>query len=304
MRNPINTLLAMLMPSTTAQPDTAPPRQPVRMIAGGRDFPELCQLAEDWKGGIDFDGYRVNQLKADGIRAVYIDGRIVTREGVPLDCAMHCQPGLRRLEADYGHPMVFDGEYVADDGFNATLAEQRKGEGSGVFWLFDAIPHGAWVLGGYDVPIEVRLADLRFRADKAQSLFVGMLDFKIQNAADTIAWVRELWAAGFEGIVSKKGGSHYSRMRSREWLKVKELHCNVCTVVDTVERDGKLRSIIVRGAEPGAKPITLTGGWSEVQAASILHNTARGAPVNVEAEFYLTTGKVRTVRSPKFKGLL
>jgi hypothetical protein len=306
MRNQINKLLSLLTPKADAKPDAAPRRAAARVIAGGAAFPELCQLAVDWPvdEAIAFSGYRLNQLKADGIRAVYIDGRIVTREGMPLDCAMHCQPGLRRLEESYGHAMVFDGEYVALDGFNATLGELKAGKGEGVFWVFDALPHGAWILGGTEISVEERLGSLKRRIDRdaAQSLFVGMLDYRIQTADETRNWTREIWAAGYEGIVSKRLGSGYARRRTDDWRRLKEKHTHDGRVIDIAVKDGKLRKVTVAGAA-GYPPIVVSTGWTLDEAAEIMARDAKGVPQMVEVEFQLTTGLKRSVRGARFNRL-
>src|SRR3546814_4870697 len=79
-------------------------------------------------------------VKIDGIRCLHIDGRLVTLEGQPFNAARHCLADLQALERYYGEPMVFDGEYAEEGGFEETLSTYRKGEGYGTLWLFDAVP--------------------------------------------------------------------------------------------------------------------------------------------------------------------
>lgn len=313
-----NSLVGLLMPETVAAPDVKPSPAPLRVIHGGSAAPELCMLPVPWddvsaaaaeeRASRQRD-LNVVQLKADGINAVYIDRAIVGgREGAPLDCALHCQPGLARLEAAIGAPTVFFGEYVANGGFSATLAEHRRGRGEGVFWIYDAIPYAAWLTGAdYEVPIEQRLADLRTAFTGAETgLFVGMLDFWILDAGETEAKAAEVWTVGYEGLVRKRLGSSYQRRRSNDWRKVKERFRAPCSVIDTIHRDGALHAIIVRGPEPsGSKPLKLTGGWTASEAESIDIGMADGSEGRiVEVEFGLSTGETRTVRGAKFKGLL
>lgn len=311
-------VLGMIAPPQIAILDQVPDATPIRMVEGGPAARELVMLPSEWDGldaaaALESErrvrDVRLAQVKADGINALYIPRRIIGgRDGAPLDCALHCQPGLQRLEQAYGEPMVFAGEYVALDGFNATLSEHRRAAGEGVFWLYDAVPHAVWVTGrDYAVPIEQRLERLRaaFHSINA-GLFVGMLDFWLLDAGEMRAKAHEVWAAGYEGLVSKRLGSPYVRARSTDWRKIKQRFCRPCEVLDTIHRDGKLRSIIVRGPDSaGSKAITLTGGWSDSEAESIDIGMADGSAGRIVAvEFGLTTGKVRTVRSPKFKGLL
>jgi hypothetical protein len=314
----LDALTGMFRPDRNDVADVAPPAQPPRLIVGGSAAPELCMIACDANlpAGREAEiiaeqsrtPHRVVQLKADGINAMYLEGRMITgREGTPLECALHCQPGLRRIEDAMGTPTVFFGEYVANDGFNATVGEHKAGKGDGVFWLYDAIPHGAWVTGDeYLVPIEQRLNTLRrafLGTDVGQ--FVGFLDFWLLTPAETAAKAAEMWAAGFEGLVSKQAGSGFARRRDDRWLKVKQRFTVKCPVVDTIERDGQLRTIIVRGPEmAGRKTIKLTGGWDLHQADTIKRGMAMtGDGVDVSVAFELTTGTTRSIRSPKFKGI-
>jgi hypothetical protein len=318
-REIVTRLAGLILPSTARLVDTPPPAAPPRVIVGGAAAPELCMIPSErrvmvcGKSMPDFTGFgsgrRVAQLKADGINAMYLDGRVIGgREGGPLDCALQCQPGLQRLEEAFGHPMVFFGEYVANDGFNATLAEHKAGRGEGAFWLYDAVPHGAWVTGhDYEVPIERRLTDLRDRFHGADAgLFVGMLDWWLLDAQETAAKARELWAAGFEGLVSKEAGSGYSRRRDPCWWKVKERFEAPCAVVDTIHKGGKLHTVIVRGPEPSnSKPLRLAGGWSEREAETIDIGMADGSQGRIVAvEFELTTGATRSIRGARFAGLV
>lgn len=311
-------LTGMFRPDRNDVADIAPPPQSPRMAVGATAASELCMIPVDANLPYGREAeiiaeqartpHRVVQLKADGINAMYLEGRMITgREGTPLECALHCQPGLRRIEDAMGTPTVFFGEYVADDGFNATLGEQKAGTGEGVFWLYDAIPHGAWVTGKeYMVPIEQRLNALRCAfAGTHVGQFVGFLDFWLLTPAETAAKAAEVWAAGFEGLVSKEAGSGFARRRDDRWLKVKQRFVVKGAVVDTIERDGQLRSLIVRGPEMSStKTVRLTGGWDLHQADQIKRGMSlTGNGVNVQFSFDLTTGTTRSIRSPKFKGI-
>lgn len=309
----LDALTGMFRPDRNDVADVTPPAQSPRMLVGATAAPELCMIACDPRGDNGFDPLptdapRVYQLKADGLNAMCAEGAVISgREGTPLNCALHCQPGLRRIEEALGTPTVFFGEYVAQDGFNATLAEQKRGYGDGAFWLYDAMPHGAWVTGKeYLVPIEQRLETLR-RAFLGTDVgpFVGYLDSWTLTPAQATAKAAEIWAAGFEGMVSKEAGSGFARRRDDRWLKVKQRFVVRGPVIDTIEKDGQLRSIIVRGPEMSStKTVRLTGGWSIAEADAIKRGMSlNGDGRDVQFSFDLTTGTTRSIRSPKFKGI-
>lgn len=190
----------------------------------------------DWKEDSALPARVAVQLKADGVRALYIDGRIVTREGAPLDCARHCLDGLRRLEEHFGEPMFFDGEYVEDGGFNATLRAMRKGQGAGVTWLFDALPMREWRANTSLLDQEARLAQLARVIPHAESRNVGMLGHWIMTPLEATRKAAELVDLGYEGIVAKDARSTYSRQRTSSWLRLKAALTLDCVIMDIAGR--------------------------------------------------------------------
>lgn len=315
-----NHLFGMLMPGAASRRDEPAPATPPMQIPGARSAQQLAMLCTDGvlpKGPADWldpktmrPERRHVQLKADGIRAIYIDGRIVTREGAPLDCALHCQPGLQRMiEKCEGIPMVIDGEYVAQDGFAATIQEHKRKKGEGVFWAFDCLPLEHWQRGGSPWPIEDRLAILRdMIVNHNDSLFVGMLDAWFLTPEETAAKVREIWAAGGEGVVSKTAGSPYVRERSADWLRLTETHIARGPIVDMMtKKDGTLKNIVVNVLDrTSPKPMTVVvgNGWSAAEGRTLLA-MHQGAYTEhsmwAEVSFKLTTGASRQVRGARFR---
>src|SRR3546814_2766686 len=100
---------------------------------------------------------RSSRSKQNGVRALALQGRIVTREAVPLDCALHCADAIRHIEREYGEPMVIDAEYVEAGGLGATLSAMRRGEGAGMLFLFDAVPYREWQVNRFTTPLRARL---------------------------------------------------------------------------------------------------------------------------------------------------
>lgn len=314
-----NRLFGLLQPDATSVRDAPAAPTPPSLIQGAHAAKELVMLPID---GIDAKGNphvtltqrRLVQFKADGIRALYVDGRIVSREGAPLDCALHCQPGLARIEKAFGASLVFDGEYVAQDGFAATLAEHKRGTGEGVFWAFDVLPLADWRAGRCDVAVEDRIDFLRDLVRDCDSLFVGMLDAWTLTPTEADAKAREIWAAGGEGIVSKRLGSPYVRARSDDWVRVKQNHTVDGIIVDMAGRqDGTLRSIVVRpiGSDGAGslQPVVVGTGWSAAEGMRLLsvfnaqHALSEAEPMWAEISFQLTTGAKRSVRGARFHRL-
>lgn len=282
------------------------PHEP-RLIPGAAIAPELCMLPTDTSEA-DIASLRqvVVQLKVDGIRALWIGGRILTREGTPFDAALHCEPALARLEAAFGEPMMFDGEYVEEEGFDATVTAFKRREGNGVLWLFDAIPMHEW-RGEFRQPAlnqVQRLERLRTHLLAADSPFVGMLDHWVLSGHQAIAKARELWAEGYEGIVIKAVGATYHRDRTNTWQRLKRVFTVDAPIVDVIAKDGKLKSIMVR-TEHG--PLRIGTGWTEADGKA-LHDAWTFQPdgdaqLMAEISYQLSTGVKRSIRGARFHRL-
>lgn len=217
--------------------------------------PSLCQLASDWRGTVDPHGTWA-EPKMDGVRALRRRGELVTREGVVLHGIAHIARRLDRLERAFGEPMMFDGEFVVDGDYPATLRHVGRGaraEDSGTLWLFDAVPLTAWEGDGDDRPLvqrktaivdawEAMLRDDERRAlsweweagshgrpEPADAVAV-MPDEWLEDAAAVRRRAAEIWAAGGEGLMLKDADAPYRRNRSAAWRKVKRTGWSVRTI--------------------------------------------------------------------------
>lgn len=303
----INPMLGLIMPGYGDRAAAARVPEPIRVMPGAGRFVELCTLARDVEpeqlDQLPNAERRLVQLKADGVRAIYAEGRIVSREGVPLDCALHCQPALRRLEEAFGRPMMFDGEYVEEDGFTATISAQRKGEGYGTIWLFDAVPLEDWVAGGGDAPALWRLQELRKRVMAAESPFVGMLDFWEMGPAETRAKFAELVREGYEGLMTKDPASPYVRARSDAWRRLKGRFSLHAPIIDVLKKDEALQAILVRVPDQ-TKPVRLSRGWTPEEAKRIMSGFKAGYDLKAMVRYELSVGATRVVRGAVFQHLV
>jgi ATP-dependent DNA ligase len=203
-----------------------PPPLPERDPRFVRGPAELCALATKWDGTVPTGGLIV-QEKADGIRALWIDGRLVTREGNPIGGTSHIAAALAALEQAFGRPMMFDGEFQVDGALRPTLRHfaggGRYGD-AGHLFLFDAVPLEDWRADRCQMPLTARLEAL----DAAGAALVG-------DAVSVLRWrlcaspgavrvaANAVWARDGEGLISKASGSLYRRRRDAAWAKVK--HC-------------------------------------------------------------------------------
>lgn len=191
---------------------------------------QLCQLAGVWKGDVAPHGTLV-EPKIDGVRALWIMGRLATREGADLAGVGHIAEACRAIEAVAGRSIVLDGELQAGGSFGATLshiARQGRGGDAGTLHLFDCLWLDDWRRGGTTTRLidrKAMLVDLVERAlPPSGELDPGvavMPDHWAADARDVESMAAATWAAGGEGLMIKDAESGYVRARSNDWRKVK-----------------------------------------------------------------------------------
>jgi len=267
-------------------------RQPVELLKGMPAAPEPVLLpAAHWRPELH-PKKAVAQLKVNGMRAFYVDNRILTRQALPLDAALHCLPALHRMERDYGCRMVFDGEYF-NQSYEQTMADHKAGYGEGVFWLFDAVPYEQWVRNEFNQTLEERLErmSLFFRHKEA---FLGMLEPWSVDKDTAIHTAMSMWQQGHEGLVIKDATSLYHRGRTKDWLKLKEAQNGVGVILDAVINDGKLKTLIVR---VGGQSHRVSAMPTDIREA-VLSSAAnwQGRRVAVQWNDTTATGKLQGAR--------
>lgn len=255
------------------------PQQP-KMIPGGAAAPELFMKPMDPDEAakalpigtlMPLSGWV--QLKLDGIGGGMIDRRIVTPQGSPFNAALHCLPGLLRLEERIGCASVIVGEYVEEEGYDATMAAFQRGEGAGIFWVYDAVPFDQWLVDRCVQPIEERIEILERAFAEEPSPFVGLIKSQlIDEPHSVLEGTRTLWGMGFEGTVVKKRRSLYQRRRSPDWMRLKEVVTKDVLVVDVLHKGGRLAKLICRDpafANRGEGTLTVATGWNDQEAAAL-----------------------------------
>lgn len=232
---------------------------------------ELAMLAGTFDGQDIGAGWAWEE-KHDGIRLLWIDGRILTREGEPMECASHIAPELARLQRRFGEAMMFDGEYVEPGGFHATLGAFKRGQGAGFLHLFDAVPIEAWKAGRYDRPLYQRRLMIRTAMDEWQPRTFGLVEsWPLASVEAGRAIVEALWAQGKEGAVLKRSSSPYVRARSPMWLKWKRRLELTGVVLDVLSNGAAVRVAIDGRKHRVAVPPGLRAGLT----GSLVGMTAR-----------------------------
>lgn len=214
--------------------DTASYVQPFELLEGMSRAAEPVQLVGPWNRRA-FPRRAIAQLKDNGIRAFYLQSRVLSRNALPLDCAIHCLPTLKLIEQAYGEPCMVDGEYVEGDSLEATLAAHKRGHGSGWFSIFDIVPLSEWRVNRFTQPTANRMSHLAalsmFRAHRTPWVrFLGCAGVESPDMAERFA--RTAWADRREGVVIKDVDAPYQRGRSGLWMKIKNTVSEEATVID------------------------------------------------------------------------
>jgi len=207
-------------------------------LARGDRLQGLCQLVTDFNGKIPAGGC-IEEPKIDGIRMLWIDGEIVTREGVPILGAEHIAHEIRRMEHAACVPLFVDGEWQVDATFDATKRHfSAKGSqgNAGISHVFDVMTMRQW--RGQDVGHGL-LARKRRLEELCQPLGergpVRPIPWGwVETVEDARRVAAEVIAAGGEGVILKHANSTYKAGRSTNWQRIKR----------SETYDGRIRELI------------------------------------------------------------
>jgi ATP-dependent DNA ligase len=187
--------------------------------------PDLCMGVGNWTGTVPVAGAIV-EPKVDGMRALWIGGELVSRDGCPIHGVEHLLATLRAMERGAGEPMFFDGEFQVGGSWSATIAHFKAAGGrgdAGTLYLFDAMPLRAWRGEAQSEPLEVRRPAL----DQLATPFVGkgieLLPWAFRTCAGDIEdRARRVIGAGGEGVVVKDARSPYRRNKGAAWQRIRK----------------------------------------------------------------------------------
>lgn len=190
------------------------------MIPYGNTAPELFTRPIDYKPEL-MPQKPVFQLKADGISAIYINGKFWSHQGTPLHCCDHAVGDMQRLEFMFGYPLVVACEYEAGQ-FRETISAMRSGKpGRGTVWAYDAVPFEQWKMNACKDPLEDRAAVLAKAFESAMMVHTGLLRTMVFGDLTPAEVLEDVKRQGLEGIVIKDAYSTVTRAKSSEWLRMK-----------------------------------------------------------------------------------
>ena len=204
---------------------------------------ELVHLAGEWRGGLPDHGAPVEE-KMEGVRAAWINGRLLTREGIEIGGVGHIAWHIQSIERACGRPVMIDGEFIAPGGFQATLRHIGQGlraPEQGTLHCFDCLHLDEWRSNDCDRPWYERKAMLAslvgMAGDPATEwewrpgthgkepdgpALAIVEDEWCSSDADVERMAQRIWERGGEGCMIKDAESVYRRERSNAWIKYKK----------------------------------------------------------------------------------
>lgn len=234
---------------------------------------DLMPLCCDWKPDAT-PACAVVEIKYDGIHTGYFSPRSrytpvpvhtpFTREGAPLNAASHLLDDLAAVDAALGGDHVLFGEYINFNGFEAALADQKRGRGDGTIVLFDAVPLRVWEgrdCGASQLErtalLQEAVASLGTRKVTVSRASV----FEGGNSAGIEAAAAGIWELGYEGLVVKDADAFFGRGRSGHFQRIKRKLTADLTILATQVVNGRLVSITLD--LPSGRPLKVPVGFSE-----------------------------------------
>jgi DNA ligase-1 len=191
-------------------------------------------LAKLWDDSMYTKGLLMS-LKYDGIRAIFSDGDLYSRNGIKLTGLSHIVEPLRRA---YGS-MILDGEILVPNmTFQASSGLIRNGHDvpEAIYHIFDTAP----TEGTIGLPFLQRLDLLRINFGKVDTPNIALVKHIPARSLEHIyATFSKALQAGYEGLVIKPESHLYVRVRSKNWLKIKAVNTADLPITGYFEGEGK-----------------------------------------------------------------
>jgi DNA ligase 1 len=237
--------------------------QPVRQPKEGVTAPALL-LAHVWDGVLDPTGWWMSE-KLDGVRALWKDGKFITRQGNVYLAPEWFTSGLTDAP--------LDGElWIGRKQFQRTVSVVRRHDGSEEwravrFLVFDA--------PGVAGPFEDRQQFIA-RNVHSHPYAAPHPHARVESAAHVKEELGRVEALGGEGLMLRKPGSLYESGRSMSLLKVKSFFDDEATVTGYQKGKGRHKGRV------GALVVKLENG-KEFEVGTGLSDAERETPPPVGA---------------------
>jgi len=245
--------------------------------------------------------------KMDGLRCVFVDGKLFTRNGKEVVGFEHIVKELKTL----GKFDLIDGELYSHDipfqeiqGYvlrnkNVVEADKKK------------IFYNVFVILMDGTTTESMLNHIK-RLDsfnKNKLKYLNFVEYRIiDNNFEKVKALDKEWVAeGYEGVMLRSMNVVYAWKRSDDLLKFKSFKEEDLTVVGVIEGSGKYRgklgALMCEGKVEGHKVKTEVGsGFNDEQRATIWKEQKETIGKKAEVKYQGLTDDKSSLRFPIFKG--
>jgi DNA ligase-1 len=229
-------------------------------------------------------------VKLDGLRAIYQDGNLHTRNGHIIKGVSHITDALKA----HGEFNEYDGELLIPGKHFQVSSGMIRSDGEvadAVYHVFDTRQPG--------LPFEQRYEALLATTFEGPIKLVKHLLVVDQSKLDK-TYAKAI-AAGYEGLVLKTPRHQYQAKRSSDWLKLKEVQSVDAPVVGFYEGEGKYEGqlggliVDVKGIE-----VRVGSGLSDQDRVSIWNNKDNYLGMTAEVLYHEVTPR-GSLRHPRFK---
>lgn len=231
---------------------------PVFPMLAAEPSPPRLMLATGYHDGIDVADYWISE-KLDGVRGRWNGQRLLTRAGQPVAPPAWFTAGWPRV--------AMDGElWIGHGRFDEVSGLVRAGAGDDRAWrrvrfmVFDLPGHG----GDFDARV------LRMRTLTAAARIAWLQpvpQFRMRTVVELDAKLRQVTAAGGEGLMLHRRTALYKAGRSQDLLKYKPYQDAEARVVAHVagkgKYSGKMGALVV--LLPDGRRLRLGSGFTDAQ---------------------------------------
>ncbi len=267
-----------------------------------------CQLSHDSANHeAKLSGKKIVERKLDGVRCLTVidhEQRTVTqytRNGKVLENFKHVTEYLEKFIDEFGRSFVLDGEIMSSSFQDLMKQVHRKDNveaGDAVLNLFDIVPlvefkQGKSVMGQRRRSQFLKNFENIFN-DSGFITIVPQREFDLDVFTDEIEfrdYMKEMVAAGYEGIMIKDPDAKYECKRTTNWLKMKpfiEVSLTITEVEEGTGRNsGRLGAVVCKGIDDGKEILVNVGsGFTDSDRTDywIARDTLPGQIVEVRAD--------------------
>ncbi|MFZ5704465.1 MAG: hypothetical protein ACOY5R_04295 [Pseudomonadota bacterium] len=277
-------------------------------LARGDRLQGLCQLVTDFNGKIPVGGC-IEEPKIDGIRMLWIDGELVTREGVPILGAEHIAAEIRRLEHAACVPLFVDGEWQVDASYEATKRHfSAKGSqgNAGIFHAFDVMTMRQWrgQSVGHALLARKRVLEKHCQPLGERSPVRPMPWGWVDSVEDARRVAAEVIAAGGEGVILKHANSTYKAGRSTNWQRIKRAETYDGRIRELISRQDNGDIMATMVVEIEGRLVPISAGFTDRQRFNFMLSCDAmiGLVAEVEATERTPTGQIQQASFIRLRG--